>query len=532
MHHWQRNLKSVYRLLVHAGETQKAWLWLTCILLIAIYGQTQTLRAQGWVDHTFQVLRLVQGVETALINAQAEYLEYKSPNRVPSTNQLSGYRVRMEQAIDAVVALKFATRDNPTQQKPLAALKVLLQSNAEFPNARFLEIHRFVLAIQAEERRLLDERRDWSTRQQAVSFMAMLGGMAVTVLVLLQAQRQQQAMTRSRDHLNFKLRTLETEQRLSSHLLTCRTADEAHQLLRSFMGYLLPECRGVIYTINNSRNEMQPSVIFGDFEATAQASPKECWALRRGDLQTNAKSEFQVPCHLCQSLQKGTDHMMCLPLQAHEETIGLLHLVNVPEAKHEDVINFAHQIALPLAVLKLQAALEHLGFHDSLTGLYNRRFFDESLPLQIAQAQRNGNKIGIIMIDVDNFKRWNDAHDHTAGDTVLVRIAQTLRAGVRASDLPVRYGGEELMVVLPEISSTDLAVKAEYIRRSIEEISFTHNGTVLGGITVSMGTALYPQDGNNTDLLVRAADAALLTAKSTGKNRVCAASHAPMTPVQ
>ena len=157
---------------------------------------------------------------------------------------------------------------------------------------------------------------------------------------------------------------------------------------------------------------------------------------------------------------------------------------------------------------------------DPLTGLYNRRYLWEFLRREWIRAKRKDNSLAVIMIDLDHFKRINDTHGHQAGDFVLTAIAGLLRNQIRSSDIVCRYGGEEFALVLPEASLDNVRLRAEHIRAAIKRLDFRHEGVPLGGITASLGVALFPHHADSPDSLIRAADEALYAAKGVGRDRI------------
>jgi diguanylate cyclase (GGDEF)-like protein len=168
-------------------------------------------------------------------------------------------------------------------------------------------------------------------------------------------------------------------------------------------------------------------------------------------------------------------------------------------------------------------ALQKLSLHDALTGLANRRHFDETLDVEWRRALRAGEPVSLLLIDVDSFKAFNDTYGHPHGDAVLRTVADTLRAGAqRASDLVARYGGEEFAVLLPGVGREAAQDRAEALRASIESLRIQHQRSVTGPwVTVSAGAAtLVPEPGSSPASLVAEADRALYAAKAAGRNRV------------
>jgi diguanylate cyclase (GGDEF)-like protein/PAS domain S-box-containing protein len=168
---------------------------------------------------------------------------------------------------------------------------------------------------------------------------------------------------------------------------------------------------------------------------------------------------------------------------------------------------------------RLQVALQELAVRDSLTGLYNRRYLDETLDREVSRARREGNPLSLVMLDIDYFKRVNDTYGHQVGDEVLRILATTLLADIRAEDVACRYGGEEFLVLLPNMPLDTAVQRAEAWRQSIQDLA-----VVLGNFhitfTISLGVAAYPEHGKTPDDLTRCADQALYRAKNEGRNQV------------
>jgi len=168
-----------------------------------------------------------------------------------------------------------------------------------------------------------------------------------------------------------------------------------------------------------------------------------------------------------------------------------------------------------------QIKLEQLATRDGLTGLANRRCFDDTLLAEWARAMRQEQPLSLLMVDVDNFKAYNDANGHLGGDECLKRIASAVSSEMRANDLVARYGGEEFAVILPNQSLKGAAIVAERIRSRVERLQVPNRNAAAGHVTVSIGaaTALAASDSNPSQL-VAIADAALYRAKHMGRNRI------------
>jgi diguanylate cyclase (GGDEF)-like protein len=238
--------------------------------------------------------------------------------------------------------------------------------------------------------------------------------------------------------------------------------------------------------------------------------------------------------------------VMCLPIRHGGRLGGMLYLENnLAEAAFtlerveflrilggQALISIAHarlHDSLERRVAERTAELEEanrklatLSATDGLTGLANRRHFDEVLRAELARARRSGEPLAVIMVDVDHFKKFNDCYGHQNGDDCLIRVAFALQTGTRrASDLAARYGGEEFSIVLPNTSAALALQMGEALRGAIEQLGIEHRDASSGKVTISVGVAVCLQAGAaDGDVLMRAADAALYRAKDGGRNRV------------
>ena len=190
------------------------------------------------------------------------------------------------------------------------------------------------------------------------------------------------------------------------------------------------------------------------------------------------------------------------------------------DGEERTVKTLTEHLALAIANLNLRETLRTQAIRDPLTGLFNRRYMEESFEREFRRAVRKEVPLAILMIDIDHFKRLNDTFGHEAGDAVLRELAKLFRAHLRAEDIASRYGGEEFMLILPE---TDLVAASECAKRLIEAIhamQVQHYGQTLRDITLSVGLACFPQHSNTEDALMRAADGALYRAKEKGRDRI------------
>jgi diguanylate cyclase (GGDEF)-like protein len=220
---------------------------------------------------------------------------------------------------------------------------------------------------------------------------------------------------------------------------------------------------------------------------------------------------------------------------AQSTALGVLHLVDAREpresalgphhvlARRQLAFTVADQVGLALSNLRLQESLRDQAIRDPLTGLFNRRYMEESLDRELLRARRRHMPLGVIMIDIDHFKHFNDTFGHAAGDVLLREIGVLLQRHMRGEDIACRYGGEEFTLILLEASAEDTQQRAMLLRQEAGRLRVEYGHQPLGAITISVGVAVFPDHGGAADALLKAADTALYRAKSSGRDRVMVA---------
>jgi diguanylate cyclase (GGDEF)-like protein len=221
---------------------------------------------------------------------------------------------------------------------------------------------------------------------------------------------------------------------------------------------------------------------------------------------------------------------IAVPLMKDESVLGVLNVESGEGASlDENDVNVLRALAGSLAVAidnaRLHAEVKRMALTDVVSGLANRRAFDEYLAAEITRAIRYSHPISLIILDLDSFKEYNDKWGHPAGDVRLREVGNLLCANVRDPDMAARYGGEEFAIILPNTPKAGAVHLAERLRRSAQELSPYTNGvnSPISGYTISLGVATFPDDASSLEELLHAADDAELTAKRLGKNQVCAA---------
>jgi len=320
-------------------------------------------------------------------------------------------------------------------------------------------------------------------------------------------------------------------------LQASRTASEAEQMLQQFGQRLFPELDGAIYVYRSSRNLLEQAASWGKeaeildaFGATMY--PDDCWALRRGRQHCSEKHEASPRCrHLTRV--PDTSATLCVPMMAQGEMTGVLVLHKtgaagqasnaIPEHVRRLILTAVEQIALALANLHLREKLRDQAIRDPLTAMFNRRYFEETAERELRRAEQRGVHAGVIMIDIDHFKRLNDTRGHDAGDATLRRISLLLQNKLRVEDIACRYGGEEFVMLLPDVSLDLLVSRANQVREAVRDLDVRFRGDVLGPVTLSCGVAIFPEHGRNCTDLLEAADRALYQAKQAGRDQVVVA---------
>ena len=298
---------------------------------------------------------------------------------------------------------------------------------------------------------------------------------------------------------------------------------DANAVLRSTATSLMPGFGGALYIFNNSgdRLELSTSWDWPDTDPLQVAiSPSDCWAIKRGKLHVNL-TEHNALC--CEHQQSGVATME-IPMMARADLYGLLIVRCAGGALPSElqaVTNLANALAdamsLSLSNLALRERLRTQALRDALTGLYNRRYMEDAFERYADQANRTKSPLSLIMVDLDHFKKLNDEHGHAMGDAVLAEAASSILAAMRPCDIACRYGGEELVVLLPDCSLESAAAKAEVLRKGIERLSERHGIP----ISASFGVSTIPETSKGDNALADA-DRALYRAKREGRNRVVA----------
>ena len=218
-----------------------------------------------------------------------------------------------------------------------------------------------------------------------------------------------------------------------------------------------------------------------------------------------------------------------LPLKARDGRLIQVEFVsNVYLAGGEKVIqcnirDITERKQAQDALLESEARLREQSVRDHLTGVFNRRYMEETLERELLRASRRQFTLGIIMLDVDDFRRFNNTYGHAAGDAILRELGNLLLKHVRGEDIACRYGGDEFIIVLPDASRAVTFERAELVCEYAKQLHIDFEGQNLEAITLSLGVAIFPDHGITSEALLKAVDAALYHAKHEGRGRVASA---------
>lgn len=317
--------------------------------------------------------------------------------------------------------------------------------------------------------------------------------------------------------------------RMSSFLHRSENSEEAYTISLPFMRELFPDQTGALYILNSNKQHLQPVASWGDETLHAKTiSARKCWALAGGRVHLVEDERDSLECDCYE--EEPPPPYICVQLTTRGETLGVLHLIPDKDLSEQErhhwvrlVIMVADLLALALSNIQLREKLREQSTRDSLTGLYNRRFFDEVLAREISHARRHDRALSIILFDIDEFKHLNTTYGYEIGDILLQKMAQLLLLRSRRSDFACRFGGDEMVLLLSESSLENTRRRAEELSTEMKTIQLEINGEFIPLLTVSVGVAHYPNHGLTTRDLTRAADNALYRAKYEGRNRVCIA---------
>ncbi|HEX5538774.1 MAG TPA: diguanylate cyclase [Methylophilaceae bacterium] len=508
----------------------------------------QLTYANQWLNHTYAVMNRIDDLQHDLELAESARRAYSIVHQ--ESYVLPYYLVR--KALPKTLAeLSALTVDNELQTskirelKPLTAeLMALIQHDishqryaqqqqlATMARAKQLidESRTLFAQMQAEETRLLKARSKVSAQKMhnlqlllalvSVMFIALLLFSFLTLYrEIMQRRRTERSLVESQALAETTVRNLSLIGEMNDLLHAAQDRKEALQIVASFTERLIQSQLGIIYLYSEANGRFESRISWGAASSGhGNFHLDDCWALRRHELHALNRERHAIGCRHVPAPE--TVCTLCAPIIVQGESLGIIYLEN-PRTQpfSETEQRLLCQIALALANNRLRANLRSLSVRDPLTQLFNRRYMEESLAREIANADRQGQPLGMLMLDLDYFKHFNDSFGHEVGDFVL-EIAKLLLSHTRTGDITCRYGGEEFVIIYLAAPSDALMHFADQLRTAIHGLQLQHEGRFLGTITASFGLAAYPRHAQTAEALLRAADLALYQAKANGRDRI------------
>jgi diguanylate cyclase (GGDEF)-like protein len=339
--------------------------------------------------------------------------------------------------------------------------------------------------------------------------------------------------------LSSKVQELEKRNRessllrqMSERIQSCNTKKEVYGVIGRHMEKFFPKESGQFYVLNRKNSFFESVVFWGqEREYIRKLEVSDCIALNQGKpFSTNNENNDIIDCKHCGDRQTGST--LCMPMVIQSKTAGLFvqhyheknYLLNEDESIdqqiHDIMLIIVEHLSLALTNIKLRETLHLQSIVDPLTGLYNRRYLDERIKEESGRLDRHKFPVGVLMLDVDNFKIFNDTYGHECGDIVLKELGYLLKKCVRVEDVLCRYGGEEFIAILIQSPYEATCKKAEELCAIIrDDLKVVHKSEELT-ITISIGVASCPEHGKDIEKAILLADTMLYKAKAEGRDRV------------
>ncbi len=319
---------------------------------------------------------------------------------------------------------------------------------------------------------------------------------------------------------------------MSDVLQSCQTSEEAFEAIGHFVPKFFPADAGALYLLRNSKNLLSPVTAWGQPPPAGESfAPDDCWAMRGGRAHRVDDPGSALLCKHVAAADNPATGYLCIPLAAQGESLGILHVrffgcatqgreAEDLKTKQRLAVAIAENLALALANLKLRETLQNQAIRDPHTGLYNRRYLEETLDRELHRSRRLEAPLGVVMMDLDHFKDFNDTYGPAAGDALLIALAHTITGEISTEDIACRYGGEEFLLVMPGASLETTRERAENVRQAVKALEVKYQDRFFKSTTISLGVATFPDHGTTSEELIAAADAALYRAKKAGRDRV------------
>jgi diguanylate cyclase (GGDEF)-like protein len=319
----------------------------------------------------------------------------------------------------------------------------------------------------------------------------------------------------------------------STLLQMCGTEQDTYDVFASICAQLFPFDSGVIAMFDDDLTSAKEVAAWGMVSPSPFFTEKAPETLRQILSDEGLLKLCREECAYWGKCPQNMYGCLGFPIVTDEGTTGMVSiLISPPESGYsgqawQQILEQRRQIAyrmieyyaLALTNLRLRERLRLESIHDVLTGLYNRRYMEDSLNREINRAIRQKISTAILVLDIDNFKSFNDTYGHEAGDMVLQALGALLQRNIRGGDIACRYGGEEFLLILPDASLESATQRANELLKQVRRLRFTYQDTSIQ-ITASIGVSALPDHAQKFETLIRAADVALHRAKENGRNQV------------
>lgn len=337
------------------------------------------------------------------------------------------------------------------------------------------------------------------------------------------------ALEKARDVQESRSNDLALLGRYGNLLIGCTDLAEVLQTSQQMLSLMLPEGAGTIYPLIDGEGLAEATHLWGVHlaETRLQASAEDCLCMQSNRVHLTQGDPLRALCPHVSAPASGEAMTACIPLIAQGKSLGWIYL-SAPGAgsfpKLQLAVAATDQLALALANLKLRQNLRDLSVRDPLTGLFNRRYLSESLGREMSRSKRRQLPLAVMAFDLDRFKDFNDSFGHAAGDAVLVAFARVLQSMSRSEDIACRQGGEEFVLIMPEMDQSVALRRASELMAKMAIMEVLYDGQRLPQLTTSIGIAIFPENGQLPEELLAQADLALYEAKAQGRNRAIASS--------
>ena len=365
-------------------------------------------------------------------------------------------------------------------------------------------------------------------------------GFQGTVKDITEIKQAEEALMQANEQLHESLLSAELRNReitllgeMAQRIQSSQDMQTAYLGVAEYMSKLFQADSGFIAEIDTNTQTVEVRASFGKPVGRAAFPASDCIALKQMRVHESDGSDASK---VCPHMDSFRGCFISIPLVTPGGVSWLLQLRHVqedlisPEACHgwlesrrPLMLSAGQELSVALSNIRLRETLHDQAIRDPLTGLFNRRYMEEMLDLQLHRAKRTGSCIGFIMADLDFFKNFNDSHGHAAGDLLLTSVANQIRKVIRLEDIACRYGGEEFLIILPYAGLKDTYARALQIGEEIKDISLSYEGQQFGSITISMGVSAFPENGDDASTLIKTADQAMYEAKREGRDRVVVA---------